>query len=650
MFQFFKKYLRLKHRTLPTLQCMCWLFFVPSWLSAQSDTAILIAPVEVTASRLTKETGYLFIQRPDSLAMSLHLSGDLSEVLTQEGGVFLKTYGQGSLATSALRGAGASHTAVLWNGFNLQNPMNGVADFSLFPVSLTDEVGIQHGGGSSLQGSGSIGGTIFLDDRLSAKSGWHSSIAATAGSFGDFRQFAKLGYNGKKWGTSLKLSRAAAENDFKLHSSLRQRQENAQLAQWALSQTTAVKLGRRQSLRSFLWLQKSERNIPPSSTELDAHARQLDDVTRIGLEWTKTNSANVLKARAGYFEEGIVFFSDVVDTSDSRSRTFIAEAEQAFRLSRKQTLRLGVHFTGQRADTRETGQQERFRWAAFGEWSLFFLREKGRVSLSARQELVDGALIPLLTSAGGFFQIKKGVKLTASLSRNYNLPTFNDLYWSDAFARGNPDLKPETSWSSELGVQLEKNSGGRHWSARLNAFSNLVDNWILWAPKGQVWSPQNKRKVWARGLEVFAGGGIKRGFWSTAIQVNGTLTHSTIRKIFENSSPALLNKQLIYTPVLGTGGTLTAGYKKSFLRYGHQFTGRRFTTTDNAPANALPGFGTGQLSIGTNFSGVRRAQALIQFSIQNIWNKSYEVIEARPMPGRNFRLEVRLSLEGKKNR
>lgn len=645
MFQFSRRYLRFKECALAAMNCLYWLAAAPSGLSAQSDTVLFISPVEVTAPRLTKETGYLFVQRPDSQAVLFHLAGDLSEILMQEGGVFLKTYGQGSLATSALRGAGASHTAVLWNGFNLQNPMNGVTDFSLFPASLSDEVGIQHGGGSSLQGSGSIGGTVFLDDRLAPASGWHTSIAATAGSFGDFRQFAKLGYQNEKWGASVKLFHAAAENDYKLHSSLRERQENAQLAQWALSQTTAVKLGHRQSLRSYLWLQKSERNIPPSSTELNAHARQLDDVTRIGLEWTKTNSANVLKARAGYFEEGLVFFSDVVDTSDSRSRTFIAEAEQAFRLSRKQTLRVGAHFTGQRADTRETGQRERLRWAAFGEWSLFFLKEKGRVSLSARQELVDGALIPVLASAGGYLQIKNGVKLLAGLSRNYNLPTFNDLYWSDAFARGNPGLKPETSWSSEMGVQLEKKSSRDHWSARLNAFSNLVDNWILWAPTGQVWSPQNKRQVWARGLEVFAGGGVKRGFWRMAIQLNGSFTHSTIRRIFENASPALLNKQLIYTPVIGAGGTLTATCKKSFLQYGHQFTSRRFTTTDNASANALPGFGTGRLSIGTSFYALRKTIAVCQFSMYNIWNQSYEVIGARPVPGRNFRLEIRISFD-----
>ncbi|MFQ5446340.1 MAG: TonB-dependent receptor [Saprospiraceae bacterium] len=650
MFQLIEKYSGLKYRAIAAALSVCWLTFVSSELGAQSDTAVFMAPVEVTAPRLTKETGYLFVQRPDSQAMSFHLAGDLAEILTREGGVFLKTYGQGSLATSALRGAGASHTAVLWNGFNLQNPMNGVTDFSLFPAGLSDNVGIQHGGGSSLQGSGSIGGTVFLDDRLPAKPGWHSSLAATVGSFGDFRQLGKLGYRNEKWGTSVKLFHAVAKNDFKLNSSLRQRQENAQLAQWALSQTTAVKISLDQTLRSFLWLQKSDRNIPPSRTELNAHARQLDDVTRIGLEWTKTNSSNVLKARAGYFEENLVFFSDVVDTSNSRFRTFIAEAEQAFRLSRKQTLQIGAHFTGQRADTRGTGLRNRFRWAAFGEWSLFYSKEKGRVSLSVRQELVDGVAVPLLASAGTFFQLKNGVKLTAAFSRNYNLPTFNDLYWSDAFARGNPELKPETGWSSELGVRFMKRKGRRRWSARLNAFSNLVDNWILWAPEGQVWSPQNKRKVWARGLEVFAGGEIERGFWHTAIGLNGSITRSTIRRIYENTSPALLNKQLIYTPVAVAGGTVTVTRKKSFLRYGHQFTGQRFTTTDNAAGNALPGFGTGWLRIGTSFPVARQAKAGLQFSVRNIWDISYEVIEARPMPGRHFRLEFRLAFDKKKSR
>ena len=183
----------------------------------------------------------------------------------------------------------------------------------------------------------------------------------------------------------------------------------------------------------------------------------------------------------------------------------------------------------------------------------------------------------------------------------------------------------------------------------MNAFSNLVDNWILWTPNGQIWSPQNRRKVWARGVEVFAKGGIKQNLWAADIRVNGAITRSTIRKIYENSSPALAGKQLIYTPVFTAGAMLSASHKNYFLRYGHQITSRRFTTTDNAAGNALPGFGTGRFIVGTSLP-LGQLNPLFQFTILNIWNAEYEIIGARPMPGRNFRAEIRLSIDQNKNR
>jgi vitamin B12 transporter len=55
-------------------------------------------------------------------------------------------------------------------------------------------------------------------------------------------------------------------------------------------------------------------------------------------------------------------------------------------------------------------------------------------------------------------------------------PTFNDLYYPDVgFFRGNPDLRPERSRTSELGIE-----GGVLWRWSVNAFRTEVDDLIVY--------------------------------------------------------------------------------------------------------------------------------------------------------------------------
>ena len=99
--------------------------------------------------------------RPISVRVVMHVRS--SRAARNESPIFIKSYGLGSLATTSFRGGSASHTAILWNGFNLGSPMNGQLDLSLVPVSLANNVSIQYGGAGALWGSGAVGGAILLN-------------------------------------------------------------------------------------------------------------------------------------------------------------------------------------------------------------------------------------------------------------------------------------------------------------------------------------------------------------------------------------------------------------------------------------------------------------------------------------------------------
>ena len=58
---------------------------------------------------------------PGSIRINLpqQQDGSIADVLSKNSALFIKTYAPGSLATTSMRGMGAQHTAVLWNGINL---------------------------------------------------------------------------------------------------------------------------------------------------------------------------------------------------------------------------------------------------------------------------------------------------------------------------------------------------------------------------------------------------------------------------------------------------------------------------------------------------------------------------------------------------
>lgn len=100
--------------------------------------------------------------------------------------------------------------------------------------------------------------------------------------------------------------------------------------------------------------------------------------------------------------------------------------------------------------------------------------------------------------AAGYFLLDS-IQLVASSGKAFNAPTFNDLYWPQS---GNPNLKPEESTSTEIGVY------GYHsfldWS--VVAYRSDFDNLIEWAPSGpgmfDPWIPQNVAKAKTEGIEA----------------------------------------------------------------------------------------------------------------------------------------------------
>jgi vitamin B12 transporter len=127
---------------------------------------VLLKDVEINASK--EELSQIGKKREgiDSLIKEQFRFNTVGDLLSYNSPVYIKSYGPGAIATTSFRGGSAEQTAILWNGFNIQNYMLGQADLSLLPSVLFEDIRVEYGGSSSLWGSGAVGGSILLDNKL----------------------------------------------------------------------------------------------------------------------------------------------------------------------------------------------------------------------------------------------------------------------------------------------------------------------------------------------------------------------------------------------------------------------------------------------------------------------------------------------------
>ena len=91
-----------------------------------AQDTIVLHSVEVTAERNDVEVLKPLVARKlDTLVLQSKSTSSLSDLLIQHSPVFIKTYGPGGVSTASFRGTTASHTLVLWNGFQLNAPTLG---------------------------------------------------------------------------------------------------------------------------------------------------------------------------------------------------------------------------------------------------------------------------------------------------------------------------------------------------------------------------------------------------------------------------------------------------------------------------------------------------------------------------------------------
>lgn len=640
----------------------------------QKDT-IELHEVQVNAARIfQKETAGMKTTQVDSLVIDQKFNLTLSELLSENTPVYIKSHGRGALATASFRGTAPSHTQVNWNGININSPMLGMVDFSLIPVYIIDDLNLTHGAASVSDQSGGLGGSINIINRADWSNTRRVSYTQGLGSFSTFDQYlqTELGNQKMQWRSRIYYNRS--ENDYTFINRTQIDFENGLMTQptdtnkhasyqrWGTLQEFYWQPSHQQIVSVQWWGQGADRGIPRViSSEAPENAnmgQQKDHDHKVVARWQWYREQSSMALRSGYSRKQMDYtLTNPVSGSDpeaaiyseSTLQSFLQHASWNTQLTSHTSLEASLDFNHHQVQTRDSVAQTGYDNNR-NDLSLFLgvrnqLHERVNINMMLRSERQNGSFSPLIPFAGLDVLLTKNNPLIfkASVARNFRQPSINDLYWQPG---GNPELKPEKGFSIETGLQNSIDVHPVSVQSEISFFRSDIDDWIIWIPgfKGD-WEPQNIRRVLSQGVETHFGISGETG--SLKYRLKGSYSYT---KALNYGDPMVWGdeshgKQLVFIPVHSGNLMADLQYRNFSLTWQHNSYSERFTTSSNDVSSRgwLYPYHMNDLSLAKEWE-FDKWNLQAEIKIYNLFDETYHTILYRPMPGRNYMISIKTDI------
>lgn len=610
---------------------------------AQADSVRSLSAVTVRAIAPERFLAGQKLQRTDSTTLLQFRFSSLTDLLTFNTPLAFKNYGPGQLATVSFRGTSANHTAVLWNGININQPNLGQTDFSTLPVAGFDRLSVQYGSAGSAIGSDAVGGSILLSTAPDWKQTFGVMVGQQVASFRNNQTQAGIRYGGAL-GTSWQFSgrtfgyRNQLNNEYPYGKRKGYFVEPSTTGQRGLVQDLFFrhKSGRQVSVNA--WLTDNDLIITPQDTT--ARERTRTQSARL----LATYEANATTVRVGWIHDVLDYAKgNFAQPSHTETDRFLGRIEREFSLLPTHprvglNLRLGGEWSQYRTRTDGYGggliTENRQDLYAL----LRLQTTRWLVSANIRQAFVTRFSPPLTPSLGAEYKLvqRTSVTITAkgSAGYSYRVPTLNERYWLDL---GNPDQRPERGLNLEGGVAAVATLAPRlTLTTEVTAYRNRVDDWAYWNPANN-YHVENLQLVVARGGELTTSLAYVQRGWQTGLRLGYALTHTSQERVYDQYAQDIVGRQLPYVPI--HTGTLNAYLQRNRTRLTvqSQITSRQYVTFDNS--QFFKGVGLTNMLLETT-AKVGPVPVRVQGQVNNVFDALAINVKRNAMPGRNWALNL----------
>lgn len=591
-------------------------------LNAQSDT-IVLSDIIVADQRINQQSKTQFVLNLNDSLLTKN-SQSITGLLSFNTPIYFKENGLGMASSPSFRGTSAGHTSVLWNGIPSNSRFLGQFDFNTDASLNYDEIAVKPGGGSVIYGSGAIGGSIHLNNKIKFNQGLNADVLAKYGSYNTLGLFGKVGYSNENVSYQIGFSRNSSDNDFEIESR-DYINRNGQFWRNSLDGNVAYKINQNNEIAAFFQWYQDERHfsiIDDSEPKTKYENKNFKSLLQWENQWNDLNS----QLRFAYLKENYQYYFDLDQEAGSFGtlKTFIAKYDGQYKLNNFMDFSVLAEYTTDQSEgdgmSISDAKRNTLNFAGLITHKIFnkFYYEAG-----IRSEISDDYHSPLLFSLGLNYQVAPMYETKFNLSKNYKAPTFNDLYWKPG---GDLTLSAENSLQFEWSHLLywKKNHFG------INLYYNEIQDMIRWVPyQGQIWAPMNTDEVISKGLEAFTK--LQHNIGNHDFKLNASYAYTLSR----NKSTEM---QLSYVPYHIANLNFQHAYKNYSWFLQGRFVGDVFSTEDESDLHKIDSYQV--WNAGLHYEFGQKHSFNVGFHVNNIFNHFYEPMLNRPMPMRNYSIQL----------
>lgn len=605
----------------------------------------------------------------------------LSDVLRFFSGVVIKDYGGvGGMKTVAIRGFGAQHTAVAYDGIGVSDCQTGQIDIAKFPLNNVEQISLNSGTPAD----------IFIPARLLSSAGviqintlkpkfqnakpCNLRVNITGGSFGLFNpslllenRICKQKDNTSPFiSSSLNINYLQSKGNYPFtisygnagDSTSTERRTNSEIRTLSAEENLYFNFNSRGQLSLKFYYFQSERELPGAIVFYNTRSnQQLTDLNAFGqlhyenhfskkivyqlnakfnfasqnyIDPDYLNEAhyldNLYLQREYYLSNTVLYLphriislslsNDLMYNNMSANLTDFSKPSR-FTVYTALSLLLDTKHVDLRASLLHTGVDNRTQKGEAGD------------NVSRFSPAIGMSVQPLLSEDWVIRLYYKNV---------FRLPTFNDLYYRET---GNLNLKPENTHQFNVGVGYTKSLRKKSVTIYLNAdgYYNRVKDKIIAIPNKNlfIWSMINFGEVEIAGVEV-NGSVSYQIIKQLKVEVSGNYAFQHAVDITDSKSKTYRH-QIPYTPL--HSGSVAVSLRTPWVDFCYTLmaSGKRYALQQNIEANLLEPYTDHGIVLSKEFQ-VKKVTLSAKIELLNLANKHYEIIRNYPMQGRSFRLSL----------
>lgn len=551
----------------------------------------------------------------------------------QDAAQFFKEYGISGSATISKRGADATQTQVLWNGLPINHPMLGMMDFNGISTFGMDEMILIEGGNSAMYGSGSVGGTVILNNQIHYNSPLKLRANVESNSLGNFQSGFQIGKGANRNYVNLTSSWIDRANVFDFFDPIKEVTRTSFNSHLELQniRLVAAHAFDEQQIKIITELGRVDRGLGFLYGSNQSLGQQSDLQSRNLIQYDFHQKRLHISQKVGYTSDRLIY-SDKDNEGDTSFANMLFFQTELYKQTQWGRALLGFDYQVQEGKSRfyESSKQRNLP-AFFSAWK----GEVGKTTylVNARFEFKEQVATG---GIGTHTPVIKGLSVKTDIHRSFRRPTLNDLYWQVS-QRNN--LTPEIGWGTEIGiVWRDLNRNGLDIQAELTPFYRELNNPIIWLPKGAFWAAQNLYFGRYSGIQIFTQLSRQMGTFSLNVNENFEWVRSAVKAQKESDY-----FQQIFVPDIMSTTQIGAAFNRGNLNLVWQKVGNRFTTTDNSSFMPFYQIFSIEGTCKSSLCGLlKNGYSQWSLGIRNIFNTPYQNMPGRPMPPRYMYLKLNI--------